>query len=640
MADTGTRRILGLQAATWTAIWFAGISMPAGIAAYYRMVAGFSSYDDEGTLMMSVKQYLGGATLYKEVFSIYGPVYYFYNWLIRTISGTSVDHNATRTTSAVVWVLCSLMCAWIVYQLTESLPVAAVAQFLAFRTLYFFHNEPGHPQELCMLLLLCFAVSGVPAARSEYRWLSMVLVGMLAAALVLIKVNVGIFVILAAALSIVFQMPSNGLVRAGRYAVSGVVLILPTVLMRVHLHDFAIQGYYGVVTVSIAALLVGLSSGKAHLLSARDMWITVASFVTTAAVALLIIWLQGTPFSDILRLVVLQNVKTNVSQPFWYYPLFVTRLWIAWAFAGLFAVVAVRAAATKGRRQNGLLAIVKVMFGVVTLGLGLTQSPKLVGFATPFCWLLLFPRLEEETSLFPRMLLCATTVLQTLYAYPIAGSQGLFVQVLLIVVGAVSCGDFLRMRTIQLRLEALRLAPRAATAVVLLMVALCYAHTISLARRRYLSMTSLALPGAERIRVPAEQAKTYQWLVRNLREYCDGFVSYPEVPSLHLWSDIPSPGPLHESPGPLNLDAWVLILGPAQQEIIARDFARFSSPCVVYIPKLVTFWNKGAQDWSTLPLVKYIQQNFKTAGETNGYYFLFRNDRQLSTFLADPSVSK
>ena len=482
-----------------------------------------------------------------------------------------------------------------------------------------------------MLLLLCLVASGILAARSGYRWLAMVLVGMLVAALALIKVNIGIFVILAAALAIVFQLPPNGLVRAGRYAVGVVALILPAVLMKAHLGVVATQAYCGVVTVSIAALLAGSRSARVSLLSMRDVWITIASFGATAGLVLLIIELHGTPFSDILWSLVLQHLKTNVEQAFWYFPLILGRRWIVWALAGLAAAVTLTAAARKDRKLNGLLAWAKLLFGLVALGLAWAVPSNLIGFVTPFCWLVLFPPPGEETPSFPRMLLCTTTVLQTLYAYPIAGSQAMFLQALLVVVGAVSCGDFLRAPAIRLRLDPLRPALRASVAGVLLLVALYYAHEAFRSRRYYLSLTPLALPGAERIRVPADQARTYQWLVRNLKQSCDGFVGYPEMPSLHLWSGVPSPGPLHEPPGPLNGDAWMLVLTREQQEIIVKDFSRFSNPCVVYIPKLVTFWNKGRQDWSDLPLVKYIQQHFKTAGETDGYYFLIRNERQLAT---------
>lgn len=620
MTETCTKRIHGLSTTTWTAIWFASVGILAGIVSYYRMFAGFSWWDDEGRLMVSVKQYLGGAKLYKEMFSGYGPVYYFYNWLIRSVSGTAVDHNATRMTSAVVWVLCSLLCAWIVYRLTRSLPVAAIAQVLVFRQLSFFRNEPGHPQELCMLLLLCLVASGLLAARSGYRWLAMVLVGMLVAALTLVKVNIGVFAILAAALAIIFQLPPDGLLRAGRYVVGLVALILPAVLMKSHLGEFATQAYCGVVTLSIAALLAGSSSARVSQLSMREVGIMITSFGATAGLVVLIIRLHGTPLSDILWSLVLQHAKTSLV--FWYFPLSLGRRWVLWALAGLVAAT-YTAAARKRQKLNGLLVQAKLLFGLTTLGLAWAIPSNLIGFVTPFCWLLLFPPPEGETPSFSRILLCTATVLQTLYAYPWAGSQEMFLRVLLIVVGAVSCGDSLRAPAVQLRLKSLRPALRASVAGVLLLIALYYAREVFHARRYYLSLAPLELPGAETIRIPADQARNYQRLVRSLKQFCDGFVGFPEVPSLHLWSGVPSPGPLDDPPG-LNLTQ-------EQQEINVRDFSRFSSPCVVYIPKLVTFWNRDSQDWSGLPLVKYIQQNFKTAGETGGYYFLVRNGRQLAT---------
>jgi len=76
--------------------WFALLSVLAGIVAYYQMFTGFNSYDDEGSLMVTVKQYLGGAKLYNQTLNPYGPVYYFYNWALRTLSGTPVTHNVVR----------------------------------------------------------------------------------------------------------------------------------------------------------------------------------------------------------------------------------------------------------------------------------------------------------------------------------------------------------------------------------------------------------------------------------------------------------------------------------------------------------------------------------------------------------------
>ena len=81
------------------AIGFGFPTVLGGIWAYDRIFTGFSNWDDEGSIMLSVKQYLGGLKLYDQVWSGYGPVYYFYNWLLRSITATPVTHDVVRMSS-------------------------------------------------------------------------------------------------------------------------------------------------------------------------------------------------------------------------------------------------------------------------------------------------------------------------------------------------------------------------------------------------------------------------------------------------------------------------------------------------------------------------------------------------------------
>src|ERR1035438_556667 len=74
--------------------WFTVLTAVAGAAAYLWMLTGYRPYDDEGALMITVKQYLSGMRIYDQVFSFYGPVYYLYQWVLHRITGTPVSEGS------------------------------------------------------------------------------------------------------------------------------------------------------------------------------------------------------------------------------------------------------------------------------------------------------------------------------------------------------------------------------------------------------------------------------------------------------------------------------------------------------------------------------------------------------------------
>ena len=149
-------------------LWFGFLTLLGGFWAYYRIFTGFSFYDDEGSMMASVKQYLDGLTLYDQFWSGYGPVYYFYNWLLRSSTGTSVTHDVVRISSLLPWLVTALACAWIILRVTDSLVLATLAHLLTLYSLVFFAFEPGHPQELCILLLVGLVASGTLIGQQRY----------------------------------------------------------------------------------------------------------------------------------------------------------------------------------------------------------------------------------------------------------------------------------------------------------------------------------------------------------------------------------------------------------------------------------------------------------------------------------------
>jgi len=66
----------------------------------------------------------------------------------------------------------------------------------------------------------------------------LILLGGLAAAICLVKINLGIFVIVAAALAFTVHLPDSWFSRAGFSAAGAASISMPAILMRSHLDEY------------------------------------------------------------------------------------------------------------------------------------------------------------------------------------------------------------------------------------------------------------------------------------------------------------------------------------------------------------------------------------------------------------------
>ena len=261
---------------------------------------------------------------------------------------------------------------------------------------------------------------------------------------------------------------------------------------------------------------------------------------------------------------------------------------------------------------------IKLLFGLGSLVAFFSNNHShLFEFATPFCWLVLYPFSEDGTSqlIFPRTLLCTTAVIQTLYAFPVAGSQVSFIQVLLTVVGIVCIGDFLLWFNARyaLGLGRYRLV-RVSGLVLLLFLGLDYLYLAYVQREIYESLPSLNLAGAARIHLQRDQARDYQWLTASAIHYCDILVGLPNIPSLNFWTAM-------DPPARMTGDAWTLVLTNKEQMEIVSALSGHPRACAVYNPDILAIWDRNHRDLSGLPLVRFIDDNFKTVGSMDNYFF-------------------
>ena len=613
------------------ALWFLCLTGLAGVAAYYQMFTGFSSYDDEGTILVTIKEYLGGMKLYNQISIPYGPVYYFYNWMVRTLSRTPVTHDAVRMSSLIPWLLTALASAWIVFRLTDSIVLASFTHLLTSVTLStFFHSEPGHPQELCILLLVCLVASGLAASLPRWRLPGIALIGVLTAALLFVKVNIGVFAFLAASIAILAYSPKTRLSRLAFNSVAAASLLLPIVLMKSHFQDESAKLYAALVIASmIGALLVLYRSPRIPCFQFRDCWIALSSFALAFAGVILALKVEGVDLNAMLHALLLDSLTTYVTRGYWYVALSADPRWLVWIAAGLAAAIYFSWRAAQENQTGKEVPYLKLALCVFTIG-ALCFGIRPFWVVLPFCWLVLIKPAEGDASPgdFPRALLCTATILQALYAYPIAGSQLGFIQVLPIVVATTLCGDLLRERQQSFRLVP-RWLPGAAKAMLLFIIAAAYLTTAGLERNFYNALPALQLPGAGRIHLYPVQARQYSWLVQNLNDHCDIFVGLPEVPSLHIWTgNNPVAG--------LEIDDWIFSASDQAQNTASAILSQHPGACAIYNPDLVEFWNRKHFDLNSLPLVQYIHENFKVVGGIGSFYLLARNERHLD--IASPGL--
>lgn len=609
-------------------LWLLFLTAVASVPAYYRMFTEFSPWDDEGALMVTVKQFLGGMKLYNQIPIPYGPVYYFYNWALRTLTATPVTHDVVRMSSLIPLLLTALVSAWIIFRFTDSIALATAGHFLAFRTLQdFFHKEPGHPQELCIFLLVCLVASGVVASVARSRLLGMILLGALPAALLLIKVNIGTFAFLAVSLAVLAHAPKTWFSRVGFYLIGIACVLIPTILMKAQLRDPSAQQFSVLVTLSmLAVLLLLLRVPRTSSYSWRDALIAGTAFLCTLVAAMLGLKVQGVSLVRTVHALLLDSIGSYLVHGSFYIPVQLDPRW-SWVLIGPVLCVFFSRNAKNERMEQGIhyvkLALVILTFAV-SKALWPNILPPLFEFVVPFCWLILYTPPDSQLGVndFARTLLCVLTILQTLYAYPVAGSQIEFIQVLPYLVVLVCLYDFALW--LQKRAPAMpKFLVQVCALTVLFFVVGRYVAMAAHERQQYHAMPSLQLPGATRIHLPEAQAQDYRWLVDQLNAHCDVFIGFPEFPSLHLWTG-------SEPLDGMDMDDWMLSISEKQQTAAAAVLSQHPNACMVYNPAILVFWNRPPRaDLFSLPLVRYLHQNFKVVGTTGQFSLLVRNQRDL-----------
>jgi hypothetical protein len=616
-----------------TAIVLYGIvAIGAFITAYFHIFSEFAQYDDEGTLLVTLNSFVHGDALYRDIWSVYGPFYYELFGGFFKLFGLSVTTEASRTIVLVVWVATSLLFGLAAQRLTGRLALGLTTMIAAFAALGVLANEPMHPQGLCVLLLAAFTFAAIGGLRERAGW-SGVVCGVLLAALLLTKVNLGIFAIAGAVVAGALTIGPIYRIRPLRWLIILAFLVMPVLILGHDLRQNWVRELALLEILAGASVLVAarpLTPANAGGGTAEDVrmlaWAirAIVGFLVAFVVFIVIIVITGPSVSDVYRGVVtdaleIHNVLTSALE-------FPPGAVLDWAIAA----VALAALASWARIARGSTRPV-LWTGLVRAVAGLVILCS-VAHITPFAlspsagnpivvpmllvWVAAIPPLgatETAHMRFLRVLLPLVAIAETLQVYPVPGSQVGIASVTFVVVGALCLGDALTDLRAWSLAKGGTAVPNLGAATAVLAIALPAMFGLNAIIMpgitnavNYHDSVPLDLPGTGPLRLGAEQVAEYRGLVETLDKYeCTTFIGWPAVNSLYLWSG-------REPPRPAVPNGWFYAATEAQQQQAVEELKAAERPCAIVNEELATFYLKG-QPAPDTPLVRYIQNNFEPA---------------------------
>jgi len=568
-------------------IWLACALILLVVALAYAFYTTFSQALglDEGYLMITVQSFLERQPLYDVVFTQYGPVYYVYEWFLHRVLSIPLTHDATRWLCIVHWLGAAALLGVVGRMMTGSLFAGLFAFSQGVIHLAHLGREPGHPQEIIALLLAL----GVVAANRVDKRTGLPALGALAAVLLFIKPNVGIFFAASLFLAIYFHSNRTGAGASGRtWLLIAACLLLPFLLMRRHVMFEWCRNYSLVAALGIVAAALTARDMAGHQVSFRRCIEGVIAFVAVAVVFAGIAMFTGTSAAGLLDGLLLTPLRTPDIAIL---PLRVPNAAVFNAVAALLVAMLASASAAHARREV-VMTLLKLCFVLVSSFVLIGQPSAQLMYILPWVWLVAIPGRNGATqralaTSFPRVFLALAAAWQSLQAYPVGGTQLAIGSMLLVVATTVSLADALLALRIpeRIRTVAAHWRPPLANAcqglaaiAVVAFFALVWSK-LPAARRNYAALPPLNLPGAALVRTDTAMVQRYQALAQYLQANCDTFITCPGINDFYFWTG--KRPPTHLNPTTIS------ILTARQQEQILAGLRRAERPLIVILESIV-----------------------------------------------------
>ena len=607
----------------------AGFALVTAVCAwlgYYVTFSSFAGWDDEGYLLITVKNFSHHGGLYTHMYSTFGPFYYeafatIFSWL-------SLTPNSGRVATLVVSLLASLCFGVAVKLLARNLLAGLAAQAGTFVLLILsLVDESMHPSMLVWLLVAVALIALALFARGQ-RSVGSVLLGATVAAMVLTEVNVGLLAAVATLFAGLVMAPSVGQMRFPRVAAAGLFIATPFLLILVaggHTSESWAIKYSLIVAMAAAGVVVfTMDRGLQGLVRARDAYRFLLGGGAMGVTIIVVAFISGTHPLDLVRGLFIDPAHFSnaftipLSLPLW------IEGWGALCLAG--AMIYRR---YRDRLHSGGLLDTWIHVGIGLLILYCALQETQLAFSTSFtialpllCFAAVPTAEATKSERTARVILVALAVLEGLVAYPVAGAQVRWSTLLMVPVGMLCLFDGIRRVPLPftvVRRSARRVASGViASAVVFLGLgwfAWVFADDLSVGASGYNASKPLALQGSDLIHLPAAQAETLQSMSRAIRMNCSTLVVFPALDSFYFWTGEEPTAPWFNTyfyTGDARLQKQIA------RHIEAQNQSRF---CVVDNPSWVAFWAQG-HVLPQLPMARLVERFERHNGPPqsfNGY---------------------
>lgn len=615
------------------ALAFAAVTVVTVLIAKPRMYSGFAVYDDEGYMLIALRSFLEHGHLYDDVFSQYGPFYYEFWGGFFELFGLSVDHDGGRAAAIFAWVAASLLFGLSIWRMTRSILLGLATQMLVFGAIITVVNEPMHPGgTICLLLGAIVALSCLARARTSP--LGMAFLGGGVMALILVKINVGAFALVALALACAVSYPRLARWRWLRPAVELLFVATPLLLMTSKFGEAWARHYAVHVALAALAVVIVLRARAVRPRESEELWWLGGGLVVMGAVVSLAIVGAGTSPGGLVEGVISQPLRQSDA---FNIPLGLANRTYLFDLLGLVGAGAFwYLARGRGRGAGSSPALVSLA-AVLSILIGLEMALSTIGktvlfdltsftgyqFAfLPFAWVALIPLPGDEDgeTAFARLLLPPLAVLQALHAFPVAGSQVAWSSFLLIPVGALCVANGARGLARVLTgarerraIGAIALVGAAVTMLVLVNIQL--RQPLDAYRAGYDAGTSLGLPGAEDVHVSPEEADLYRQVSRAIDADCRSVLMLPGMNSFYFWTG-------QEPPTGYNATGWTTLFDDAHQQRVIDETRSVRGLCLLENEPLAAGWSGGVIPDG--PLVEYLHQGFRPVTTIENYRLLRR----------------